>query len=116
MKSCEEYVVSRLQTLDEKCQHLESSNQVLTRALDRANARLASLKEMLLKHAQYETTSLNSPYIDFNAFYDRDWDADARADFNYMFDFLGVSRDQFKPYKAPEIVNTEEKENEDGNE
>ena len=116
MKSCEDYVVARLERLDDKCQKLEDTNRVLITSLDRANAKLMALKELLLKHAQYETTSLNSPYIDFTAFYDRDWDADARADFNYMFDFLGVSRDQFKPYKAPEIVNTEEKENEDGNE
>lgn len=115
MKSCEDYVVAKLERLDDKCQKLEDTNRVLITSLDRANAKLMALKELLLKHASYRTSSLNTHYIDIETFWDRNYD-DARADFDFMLDFLGVSIEDFKPYKAPEIVNTEEKENEDGKE
>ena len=116
MKSCEDYVVARLERLDDKCQKLEDTNRVLTTSLDRANAKLMALKELLLKHASYRTSSLNTRYIDIDTFWDRSWQKDERTDFQFMSDFLGVNIEDFEPYKAPVIENVEEKENEDGTE
>lgn len=116
MKNCEDYVVARLERLDDKCQKLEDTNRVLTTSLERANEKLVALKELLLKYAKLKTSAYATRRVDIDSFYDADYDAEQKADFQFIQNFLGVSVEDFEPFKASVIVNKEEKENEDGKE
>ena len=112
----DEYVVKKLLSLEEENGKLKANIEAVTNSLERMNAKYISLMEMLRKHASYETSSLGNRYIDIATFYDRNYDKEMKADFQFMQNLLGVGDGDFKPYVAPVIEETEEKENEDGTE
>lgn len=110
----EEYVVKKLLSLEEENGRLKANIEAATKSLEKVNSKYFSLMEMLRKHASYETSSLGTHYIDIATFYDRNYDKEMKADFQFMQNLLGVGDGDFKPYVAPVIEETEEKENEDG--
>lgn len=108
----EEYVVKKLLSLEEENGRLKANIDNVTKSLERVDAKCFSLIEMLRKHASYETSSLGNRYIDIATFYDRNYDKEAKADFQFMQNLLGVADGDFKPYVAPVIEETEEEEEE----
>ena len=112
--SSEEYVVKKLLSLEEENGKLKANIEAVTKSLERVNAKYTSLIEILVKHTSCETSSLGNHYIDIATFYDRNYDKEMKADFQFMKNLLGVEDGDFKPYVAPVIEETEEKENEDG--
>lgn len=110
----EEYVVKKLLSLEEENGKLKANIEAVTKSLERVNAKYTSLIEILVKHTSCETSSLGNHYIDIATFYDRNYDKEMKADFQFMKNLLGVEDGDFKPYVAPVIEETEEKENEDG--
>ena len=106
----EEYVVKKLLSLEEENGKLKAKFDAVTKSLEKVNAKYHSLMEMLRKHASYETSSLGNHYIDIDTFYDRNYDKEMKADFQFMQNLLGVADGDFKAYVAPEPEVEEEEE------
>lgn len=108
----EEYVVKKILSLEEENGRLKANIEAVTKSLERTNEKYVSLMYMLRKHASYETSSLGNHYIDIATFYDRNYDKEMKADFQFMQNLLGVADGDFKPYVSPVIEETEEEEEE----
>lgn len=117
--TCEEFVLSRLQELEKENQGLKETQDVLNKCLMESNKKYVELEEkfnelkgVLLEHIELKTTSIGTKYVDFNTFWNRDFNKKERDDYEIVASILELKPEMFKPYVAPVIEETEEEEEE----